>query len=246
MNEPDDTSEGRVPGTFDGAAHAHVAHLLAAAAPTTLPKTVADRLDRTLAELAAERAATDPGAGTARRPRALAARPGGGRGWPRRWPQLLVAAAAVSVLGLGLGNLAGDLTGGQAEQATSADDAARGADAGLGAPQEGRQGASAAGSAEALRSDGSGPRLRTGSLALDLQRIEDFGVAVPVASSATRWARACVQPQTGPRDEWTPARLDGSPAVVVLRAAEGGRRTADVFTCDDARTPAASTTVRAR
>ncbi len=89
------------------------------------------------------------------------------------------------------------------------------------------------------------PRLRSGSLTQDVQRVADSSVPVPVSGVQSGW-RSCEQPRTASGDEWIPVRLDGEPAVLVLRAPAGGRRTADVFTCDDARTPAASTTVDAR
>ena len=90
------------------------------------------------------------------------------------------------------------------------------------------------------------PRLRTSSLTVDLQRIEDFGLAVPVADTPRRWAEACVRPETVAGDEWLPVRLDGEAAVLVLGAPADGRRTAEVFTCDDGDRPAATTTLDAR
>jgi hypothetical protein len=41
-------------------------------------------------------------------------------------------------------------------------------------------------------------------------------------------------------------RFDGRPAVLVLRAPDGGRRAADVFACGSAEAPAASATLKVR
>jgi hypothetical protein len=273
VNEQNDDAEDRVPGDLDAQQHEHVAQVLAAAAAApVIPDRVAARLDAVLAQLVSDPSA-DPSAGDSAR---SAVGPAKGTEPPgtvtpldsrrrRRWPQLLVAAAAVSVLGLGAGNLLGDLSGGQAEQALSADEAGGGAereggpaatapdnalveeDGGPSRPQDLR-GATAPGQPRSGGSatDTSGPKVRSGSLTLDLQRIEDFALAYPVDTRSRAWSRACVHPRTGPRDQWLPIRLDGTPAVLVLRAPEGGRRTGEVFTCGDPDTPAVSTTVDAR
>ena len=181
----------------------------------------------------------------------------------RRWPRLLVAAAAVSVIGLGVGTVLdeGQLSV-QSDRATSG--AAQGG-AVQGGAAEGGSGASAdkpgspldsaektapetqreGGDSLALADGSRPPRLRTGSLTQDVQRVADSSVPVPASGLRGGW-RSCEQPRTASGDEWIPVRLDGEPAVLVLRAPAGGRRTADVFTCDDARTPAASATVDAR
>jgi hypothetical protein len=256
-----------------------VSRLLAAAAfpeDAPMPADVASRLDDVLAGLVSERAAGEAGAEERAEPVPAgevtgATRLGSARG-RRRWPQLLVAAAAVSVVGIGVTTLGtgtgsdsgsesaggaatvqdradqdGAVRGGAATSAPSEEKAApeltRDADVPQ-AQKRGRDTAATGGRSGTL--DTRPPRLRTGSLTVAVQRVEDFALAVPVAERSRRWAQACVHPDTASGDEWLPVRLDGAPAVLVLRAPSGGRRTADVFTCDDARSPAASTTVDAR
>lgn len=233
-----------------------VRRLLAAASSPPdpeMPEDVSARLDEVLASLASERAdapeAPDaaPGADapiapvegdSVTAPTELASRR------RRRWPRLLAAAAAVSVIGLGIGNLVDDLAGvgGGGEAASTADSAG---DAGS-APQ--REGAPEAGDQadEKSLSGSVTAELHTSSLRDDAQRVENRSLARPVADDPEAWSEACVRPATGPGDEWVRARLDGVAAVLVLRAPEGGRRTADVFTCDYAVSPAASTTVDVR
>jgi hypothetical protein len=186
----------------------------------------------------------------------------------RRWPQLLVAAAAASVVALGVGNLAFD--GGQdADQAVTAE--AGSAQDGAGSPflsepgegdtadrdevpgttaqDSGEQAPEALSSRRSDELDAAAlparpVRLRTDSLPRDVQLVEDLSIAAPVSGGG--WSSACVRPAAGAGDEWLAVRLDGERAVLVLRASTGGRRTADVFSCDDAGTPVASVTVRAR
>lgn len=252
--------------------------------PEALPTDVATRLDDVLAGLVAERgsgvadspaAAALGAAGPAGTDEAVVAgsRPRGGGDdvvgadelgarRRRRWPQLLVAAAAVSVIGLGVGNL-DDLTGGDSEEAMSSDAPTSGqaADsrdmeaapektaedsAGVTSSNDADRGAAP----QQLRANGhtagvNPPRLRSASLAADVQSVGDSTLLAD-SEAAEAWSDACVQPAASPDDEWLAVRLDGEPAVLVLRAPEGGRRTADVFTCDDADTPAASTTIDAR
>ena len=254
-------------------AQERVRRLLGAAADPAegerIPDEVAARLDDALAGLVAERAGTGEELGTG-------ADTGTGPGSPavtssgtapltatgtvtdlatrrrRRWPQLLVAAAAVSVVGLGVGNNLLQSSGGDA--ASSADQAT----AEMAEEQEaaGAGAASQAAPDADMRSrrpdDGSAlvtgerPRLRTASLVLDVQRVEDFGFATPVDRGSAEWQEACVRPATGGEDDWLPVRLDGDPAVLVLGPPAGGRRTGDVFACGDAGSPVSSVTVQAR
>lgn len=238
-------------------AQEQVRRLLAAAgsAPPDhpLPEDVAARLDDVLAGLVAERQAESPG-------RAAEVADLDSRR-PRRWPQLLVAAAAVSVVGLGVGNLVQDSGG----EAMSADSAAAGSSETAPRQSEGGEdggsttdrelAAEAAPEAEAersLRTDADGvtarrpARLRSDSLALDVQRIEDFALAVPVGGPPRRWDGACVRPTAGEGDEWLPVRLEGKQAVLVLRAPAGGRRTAEVFACGEPDAPVARVTIDPR
>ncbi|HEX6248763.1 MAG TPA: hypothetical protein VFZ64_12910 [Nocardioidaceae bacterium] len=252
---PDPDDAGPDGAGRDDPGQDHVSELLAAAAAEErLPAEVAARLDSVLADLVAER--TDASGTTTAHP--AETHPETAPGVPslaarrrRRWPGLLVAAAAVSVLGLGVGNLLGS-QGGGAGDAMTADSSAGGAaesaedpdvsslraeqDAGVPTP------GTAATDTAAVRP----PRLRTATLAADVRRVVDL---VPVErrlltgeEEAASW---CVRPTVSPGDEALPVRLDGRRAVLVLREPAGDRRTADVFTCDDGDTPAATTTVPA-
>jgi hypothetical protein len=255
VNEPYD-EQGRpdeaTPPTPAEAEQVEVSRLLAAVSgprsTEPMPPEVATRLDDVLAGLVAERGFTPAGVTDLSSRRR------------RRWPALLVAAAAVSVVGLGVGNVldqggagmeAVTAEGGSAPETLESADGA-GAAAGEEAPQATTDRKPAEDSAELPQPlDGSVagladlPRLRRDSLTVDVQRIEDFGLD---GSSRTQSARrrACVQPELGAGDEWVSVRLDGDPAVLVLRAPDGGRRTAEVFGCDDGHTPVAETAVEAR
>ncbi len=176
----------------------------------------------------------------------------------RRWFQGLAAAAAVSVVGVGFGTLLGDTGSGSASLGSNA----------VTAESAGGEAADSAGGADQGAAGGAVPevaprsqtprpdkrlsltkhplRLRTSSLTVDVQRIEDFSLAAPVAGTRAALGQACVQPRTRAGDEWLPVRLDGQPGVLVLRAPAGGRRTAEVYTCDEPDDPAAEVTVDAR
>ena len=278
---PDPADRPAPEGPTDQAEQAEqhrVARLLAAAGgEETVPPDVATRLDDVLADLIAGRptghaaagetvpddttpAETVPGAAVPADevPDELAA-----RRRRRRWPQLLVAAATVSVLGLGAGALldsmgaGGSDSAGEATAGAAAEDPEAAADGG-GAPEEGPAAAQRqqppAEQTEELAGDTADtdgralatigvPRIRSGSLAVDLQRAADLSRP---ADDGRDLARACVQPDLAPGDEWLRARLDGAAAVLVLRAPEDGRRTAEVFTCDDGDTPAATRRIDAR
>jgi hypothetical protein len=264
-------------------AQEQVRRLLAAAGapPPETPEDVASRLDEVLAGLVAERdgvAATasgvEPDTTESADPPddvavdepatvvALETR-------RRRWPRVLVAAAAVSVVALGVGNLALDGELGGADQAATAEGGSAQDEAGTPLLSDGMGGAAAdqdevprdaeesveQAAPEALRSrkneervatdlSARPVRLRTDSLPRDVQLVEDLALAGPASGEA--WRSACVRPAVDRGDEWVSARLDGAPAVLVLRAPAGGRRTGDVFACDDAGAPVASVTVRAR
>lgn len=249
MNERDETSASE---------QEQVSRLLAAAGgpPPELPHDVAARLDDVLAGLVADRETEPLPADEVAGVTELAPR-------RRRWPQLLVAAAAVSVLGIGLGNIVQpaqeeampvDSAGSAAEKPRTADreNAGEGSaplDSGPLRSESERsapRGQDAPGVTGSLSELTSRTRLQSESLTVDVQRIEDFGLAVPVADTQRQWADACVRPETQAGAEWLPVRLDGEPAVLVLGAPTDGRRTAEVFTCDEGDRPAVSTTVDAR
>lgn len=233
-----------------------VSRLLAAAGgpPPELPGDVAERLDDVLAGLVSDREAEPVPADEVAGVTELAPRR------RRRWPQLLVAAAAVSVLGIGLGNLVqpGQQEAMTADSAGSVEEEPRAAQredaGGESAPQDAETTSERSAAEDqdgreltgALDRRATPPRLQSESLAVDVQRIEDFGLAVAVADTQRQWADACVRPATDAGAAWLPVRLDGEPAVLVLGEPVDGRRTAEVFTCDEGDRPAVSTTVDAR
>ena len=165
----------------------------------------------------------------------------------RRGPQLLVAAAAVSVLGLGLGNVLGglggstgqgDSAGGDASTAGGASVAESGetfADGDEHAPGEETEDGVGTLSTDPL------PRLRSGSLLVDVERAQLF--SVPTVGEERQ--AGCVRPPLQDGDELLPVRLDGEEAVLVLGVPREGVRRAEIYTCDDAGTPAAALRVDA-
>jgi hypothetical protein len=260
-----DPDRGADPGEQE---QARVAALLARAgslrSDEALPEEVAGRIADVLAGLAAERAAIEPvGSGAAAPPADVVGATDLAGRRRRRWPALLVAAVTVSVVGLGLGNVVSDDSGGDAAVTaegmadSGGEEAAAEAGAldGSGAVPDQEHGATS------LSEDGSEPprtlrapsaapprhtpRLRTESLALDLERAEVFSLTVPAGAGSQALGPSCARPVTGPGDEWLRVRLDGDPAVLVLRAERDGRRSVDVFMCDDADTPAATVRIDA-
>lgn len=263
------------PGTRSD--EAEVRRLLAALGnePVPMPPEVAARLDATLADLAAKQdqvterdQVTDGDQVTEGRRVDRTVTPLPSRDRPRRWPQLLVAAAAVSVLGLGVGELlegpsGSDSMNAAAERAEAPADAAGGAteDSGEAAPyatqdspgpeaaeppadREGLDRRSALRHAPAALS-----RLHSQSLTADVQRLADVtgtDTMVPGAPlTAMRDGAGCDLPEAGPGDELYAVRLDGDPATLLLHRAEDGRRLAQVFACEDPSAPVAGTTVDA-
>jgi hypothetical protein len=228
-----------------------VSRLLAAAARPAppLPDDVAARLDARLAALMAAGAAgaKDQSPQAAADTSAGPGASGAPRPARRRWPQLLVAAAAVSVLGLGLGNVLGGSMSGDSSQPT----AGSAAEDGGGPETEDRGADSQAPGASTLREESAGParkgpvRLRTRSLAADAQLVEDFELAIPAGRDA-RNEDACVPPPTTAGAAWLPVLLDGEPALLVLGVPRDGSRLAEVYTCADPGSPAATTTVLVR
>jgi hypothetical protein len=257
VNEHDETQE-------------QVRRLLAAAGspPPDVPEDVAARLDDVLAGLVAERGEsgsedTRPAEHETWEHEPAGVTPLDGR--RRRWPQVLVAAAAASVIALGVGNLvlgsepAADYAA-TAEAGSAQDEGPEpptalseglagegaedpdGRDTGLQAePVPPEVLASTDRRATALSA---GPvRLRSGSLRRDVQLVEDLSLATAAGDG---WSGACVRPAAGEGDEWVAVRFDGEPAVLVLRAPAGSRRTGEVFVCGIPAAPVASVTVEAR
>ncbi len=227
-----------------------VRRLLAEAGEETpaMPPDVAARLDDVLAGLVADRTAPEDTPDETPEVTDLSTRRS------RLWPKLLVAAAAVSVVGLGVGNVLG---GGGGSDSESSMPAADQADAGSAAARQ----ESADEAAPAPSSPGRHdvdlsvagrqlPRLRTGSLTVDAQRIVDFSLG-PAQTKDDVDGRAakrstCAAPATRAGDDVVVVRLDGARSVLVLRAPQHGERAAEVFGCHDPSTPVAETTVEDR
>lgn len=197
-----------------------------------VPDDVAARLDRVLAELAAER--TDAPAPAPAPVVDLAA-----RRRRRNAGALLVAAAAVIVGGFTVGQVI-DVGGGSSDTAGSAADspAERASES---APSD-----SSAGGADAAPGTGQPLRLSAADLATDVEtqlppevRTEvgqgaenapgPGALAAPEAAQATSCATAA--PSAYGAGEFFPAYLDGVPAVLALRPPSGTTQRADVLAC---------------
>jgi hypothetical protein len=222
--------------------------------PATIPADVAARLDTVLEDLLVPRVEADP-------PRdELAVRRG------RRWPSVLVAAAALCVIALAGGAVATGgfgLGGGTGQHSTTGSAPSTGA-AHPGVGDSARRpsapemvGPSVMGPGHAPSDTGSapepsagrsmavsaaGPPLRTLSLTHDIQRLVDRARPLPAGLPP---GSTCVAPVRHPGEELLGVRLDGRRATLVLGRPENGRQAARVYSCADPRTPAASTTVRA-
>jgi hypothetical protein len=221
--------------------------------PATIPADVAARLDTVLEDLLVPRVEADP-------PRdELAVRRG------RRWPSVLVAAAALCVIALAGGAVATGgfgLGGGTGQHSTTGSAPSTGA-AHPGVGDSARRpsapemvGPSVMGPGHAPSDTGSapepsagrsmavsaaGPPLRTLSLTHDIQRLVDRARPLPAGLPP---GSTCVPPVRHPGEELLGVRLDGRRATLVLGRPENGRQAARVYSCADPRNPAASTTVR--
>jgi hypothetical protein len=245
---PDDVEESLSPEDAEAVRRL----LVAAGAGDAVPKDVAARLDDVLAGLQAERegTATAPVTDlTARR--------------TRRWPTVLVAAAAVVVVGAGIGNVMND-TRGAGDAATSGEAVAPDAGVAESAPEqdarglsEDQDGDSASSAApKAVLGDARTaalPRIRTGSATLDAQRIQDLALGAPVAdglvdqNAPKRSVRgSCDLPSPARGETLVAVRFDGKRASLLFRAPDAGRRDAEVYSCDDSDSPVLVTTVPAR
>lgn len=221
-----------------------------------MPPEVAARLDDVLAGLVSEQAAgqaAEPGAETGAEPGAepprhdevAAAR-------RRRRVRVLLAAAVVCLVALGgtalvrRGPVSGEASssGGQAAAPpqTRQPTPDTGSSAGSGS------GSAAAGAAVAL------PRLHTGTLATDVERLLAGGPsaftvrpqppgAAPSTGHAPSQTKECARPPARAGDRLVAVRLDGRPATLRLGPAVNGTRVAQVYSCDGASTPVASTRV---
>lgn len=231
-----------------------VRRLLAEAGDETpvMPPDVAARLDDVLAGLVADRSAPEDTPDEVTRVTDRSTRRS------HLWPKLLVAAAAVSVVGLGVGNVLDEVGSGSGEPSTaeravggSAADRAHAGEAEA-APSPSERGSTDSQAPQAGVTPAKKlPRLRTGSLTVDAQRIADFPLENALTSGhldrrEAQTGTECARPATRNGDEVLLVRLDGVRSVLVLRAPKGGERSAEVFRCSDPASPVAETTVEDR
>jgi hypothetical protein len=226
--------------------------------PAAIPPDVAARLDTVLEELLAPRV-------EAASPRDdLAVR-------RRRWPQLLVAAAALCVIGLAGGAVSTHgfgLGGGTRQVATSDSAHSTGATPSKGAgttagsnaprvvgPSDTGSGASPSGAGPAAPDTGSGPSagrsmavaaagppLRRTTLSRDVQRLVDRTRPLPAGLPP---GSTCLPPPLHAGERLLAVRLDGRRSTMVLGRPEDGRLEARVYSCADPKDPVVTTTVRA-
>jgi hypothetical protein len=208
-----------------------------------VPADLATRLDATLADLVAERADAPAEKPTRRR---------------RRLPTLVVAAASVAVVALGLG-VVNETMQGSGEDQSASDTAAGGsaeAETAPGPTTLSQDDADAAGKAPGRLS---AVRLRAAHLERDVRRaVLLAGVDAQRAMADTepntlgedgevppqrRAVARCVLPDTAPGDRLVAVRLDGARGTLVLRAEKDGVHVAEVYACDDVAEPLAMTRV---
>ena len=217
-----------------------VRRVLAASAPgpDAVPDDVAARLDDALVRLVAERRVARGAAGAGPRRR--------GR---RRWPNVLAAAAVVSLVALGVGSLVRNAGGGQGSSASSAGAAAP-------APEVSTPSAVPGGTAAVPGAPGVAgpvPRLHAATLARDVRRllgpaggakVDGLRGTTPAPRRAAR--PGCAVPPRPRGGRLVAVRLDGRPATLALAPAHGGVREAYVYSCDDTSAPVAHTSVPVR
>ena len=219
-----------------------------------MPPDVADRLDGVLAELVSGRAARDAAASPVATGDELSARRARRA---RRWPNVLVAAAAVAVIVAAGGAVAIRGLGGGG----SASDSTASSDAGAGDAYQDEKVAPEAGAAPSATDGDTGsqalgalpvPRLRSTSLAEDVQAVEDSGPVGALESGRTDAPDAssdragCASPPAPQGAVVVAVRLDGRRATLVLGPPRSGTREARVYSCADVGTPVARTTVQDR
>lgn len=196
-----------------------------------IPHDVADRLDEVLHELVAGRSARGSGLPAAVGQDELAARR------HRRWPNALVAAAAVAAIAAAGGAVA---TGGFGLGSQSDSNAGSASDAGV-APKDGERGLngpspSGPGGKMALRI----PRLSSDTLARDVERVVANGPKAYL--SPPKDGRRLIAPQRADRIRCTrptvpggadavDVLLDKEAATLVLSPVKDGTRVALVYSC---------------
>lgn len=241
-------------GSISAEEEAAVSRILAdAAGPLPVPDDVALRLDDLLSDLVAERA-DDPGdPGDPDDPDELAQR-------RRRWPRMLLAAAAVVVVGYGVASVTGEgsvsgsgdasrtaqsdsVTAGKARGSAAADSSS----AGTGQEYDARQRPSAASAPEGNGGTASlgrfPPRLRSERLDVGVRRALRYldadatgGLLLDDVEGAQ-----CDTPDLAPGERFLPVLYDGTPAALVARTAHDGATEVTVRSCDGA--PLARTTI---
>jgi hypothetical protein len=198
-----------------------------------LPADVADRLDTVLEELLAPRvtAATPSGADELARRRR------------RRWPNGLVAAAALCAIALAGGAVAtggfGLANGSGSDSQTAAGTASQDSAADSAAPEPGS--ATRSDGPRELAATGSSPTFRTDTLNADLQRLVDQPGPVPTGEQPS-WR--CVPPPLSTGEQLLGVRIDGARSSLVLGAPADGQRSARFYSCADPSVLVATTTVR--
>ena len=214
--------------------------------PVTTPAPVVARLDDVLAGLVAERGHPSDAS-----PEAAAVVPLAGRRGRRRWPQVLLAAAAVVVGGDAVGDLAldGPLSGGASD---GADSSAAGGSAESAAEgqldSETQDGDVAGGGSMSVV-----PTVRPDHLAADVRRVVRLLGQRPVVGNEARPSespsddgsggsdgggtvgevRDCPVPRLTEGQRLYEVRFRGAPAGLVLGAPEAGSVDVTVYACSD-------------
>jgi hypothetical protein len=250
MSRDDDVHRHDDPALLSAEDDADVARLLQEAAePVAMPPEVVDRLDAVLAGLVAERLEGAPLEAAPTDAAPLDAAPLGGDERPdelavrrRRWPRLMLAAAAVVIGGYGVSTALapGGITGaGGGDGATSAEDGVAATEndlAGAGESRSSRTPVPSRGPAGALEQPDApallGPgnvRLRPEQLEKDVRRV--LAGATLTRGPATDRSGGCRPPVLGDDESWTPARYAGRPAVLVTDSGTRGIVDASVYSC---------------
>lgn len=240
------TEGGNGPAPLTPEEEASVSRMLAdAAGPVPMPAEVAARLDEVLAGLEGDRATTQP------QVLPLAAR--------RRWPRVLLAAAAVVVGGYTVGSVATQGTLSGSESSSAGDAAVAGAaekaptDSLLvdedGAASQSTEDTPASGSerrdarstknpSESLSAQGYADRrlpvrLRSDRLDAGVRRalrVLEAGAGTELTSQAAD--RTCPGPELSERERSLPVRYDGDAAVLVAGPELSGTVEVTVYSCD--------------
>lgn len=227
--------------------------LAEAAGPLTVPEDVAARLqdvlDGLVGERAGERAGGEPsgpvgteepdGSGLAADVVELPSR--------RRWPKLMLAAAAVLVVGYGVASVTGQGSLSGSEDTAQVDSASAGS-ADSTAPREGdiqaedgesnsgrsqTEASSPSADAQALAEAGRfPPRLRSERLDPGVRRaLKLLDADATDGLLLDDAAPTCREPELGPDERFVPVLYDGRAAVMVTRPADDGLVDVTVYSC---------------